>query len=133
MTAVNREDWTVVPYVAACPARMWLELGRVRRSSSAAAGTSLSALPFLELWSDHPRGFPVPKGCFFQHSEGEYTIVFHPREGLASNYQPRAQVEIGQTPAGFWEEQPAVRVTCFDDVILRSEFAVEVGLAYLSA
>ncbi|CAE8611958.1 unnamed protein product, partial [Polarella glacialis] len=89
---------------------------------------------FRELWSSHPNGFPVPKGCFYLHYQRAYHIVFDPKNGLAesSEYQIVFNVEtFPVTDESFWDTNSVARVTSLDDIVLRRQFAVEVGVCYL--
>lgn len=86
---------------------------------------------FKELWSSHVHGFPVPKGCWYLHRDRSYAIVFDPKNGLAGDteYQIVMNVAQGEPPAdpSYWERRPIARLFSMDDVLLRSEYAVEVS------
>jgi len=96
---------------------------------------ALCGLLFKEVWSSHVNGFPVPKGCYYRHFEKSYFVVFDKKNGLAASteYQIVMNLEASTAPGGtqYWERTAAVRLSSVDDVVLRREFAVEVGSCHL--
>jgi hypothetical protein len=89
---------------------------------------------FKEFWSNHPGGFPVPKGCYYMHSKKSYYILFDPRNGLAdgSEYQIVMHARTSRpTNDNHWVKMPAVKIWSLDDIEERREYAVESGVCFL--
>ena len=89
---------------------------------------------FLEMWSSDPKGFPLPKGCYFRSfmdNRREIFIVFEPKNGLEASSDYQIVMNVRAQPGASTLDR-LLSIWSMDDVVDRPYGVIELGDARLA-
>jgi hypothetical protein len=134
-TGVVTEDKTLEP-------KLWSGAGLEEDSSVDELNEAHQAVCgrfFMEMWTNAPRGFPQPKGCYFNKDKTnptqelwQFYIVFNAKNHLTGGYEYQL-IMNAQATAKLAPDIPnegAVHVWSMDDTVTNTNGVVERGKAF---